>query len=479
MGRRFPRAVGKEIGVEPGEGVGKGGEGAFELGVVGGFKDGFEMGAGFPAAFEEVAAEDEGRGGGVFDLEAAGGVAEPVEGGEGSAGERGAAGVVGGGEAEEAVDAADFAGEAADGGVAGAGFVKGVGFEVVENEDDDLFDEVLLAGEAFEEGAGGHFALLFVAEGADVAVAVFSGGGFAEVVAEDGEADHEVFAGIAEAFAGEGVEAVEGVDPDVAFGVPFGVLGAADEGVEFGVMADPAGVVQKAEAGGKGAALEEEFFPLLEKALGGQALGLDGAAEGDGGGVGGELKTGDKLHAAEDAEGVLAEAGAAMAEETGGEVGLAAEGVVEGSGKGVPKNGVDGEIAAQGGLGAGQKGVAGDGETFVAKAAFRFAAGEADIDRLTLDFEDPKGAAYFVDRPALAQDALEVVGGEAIHFHVQVFDRQAEEGVADGPADDPGLAAGLLEPEGQLAAAVENGGIEGREQIRAGGGVREGRHNAG
>ena len=91
-----------------------------------------------------------------------------------------------------------------------------------------------------------RFARGLVAERADVPVGlVRCRRGFAEVVAQHREADDQILPGVAGAARGKGVEAVQGVNPHVAFGMPLRVLRAADERGEFREKFDPAAGAQK------------------------------------------------------------------------------------------------------------------------------------------------------------------------------------------------------------------------------------------
>ena len=79
-----------------------------------------------------------------------------------------------------------------------------------------------------------------MAGAADATVFVgVTGRRFAHVVADDSEADNQVFPLVADAVTGKGVEAVAGVHPHVTFGVPLRVLFATHQCFEFGKVGEP------------------------------------------------------------------------------------------------------------------------------------------------------------------------------------------------------------------------------------------------
>ena len=87
----------------------------------------------------------------------------------------------------------------------------------------------------------------------------------------------------------------------------------------------------------------------------------DAAAKVGGRGVEGEIETGGQLHGAQDTKRVLDEGGADVAEAAGAQIGLSAVGVDEVAGGGIPGDGVQGEVAAGGGLGVAEGRVGGYG----------------------------------------------------------------------------------------------------------------------
>ena len=144
--------------------------------------------------------------------------------------ERRAAVLIGVGDADEAVDSFDAGCQSADGGIACAIAVEGERPHVLLDEWEDLFENFLLPRESFEEAFGHRHPEDIVAGAADAAVWIGVGClGFAQIMAEHGEAYHQVLPFVADAVGGKGVEAVAGVDPDIAFRVPLGLLFTAVE----------------------------------------------------------------------------------------------------------------------------------------------------------------------------------------------------------------------------------------------------------
>lgn len=225
----------------PVEGVLFGGEGAFELEGLGVVEDGGEGGAGGQAEADEVAAGEEGGwderfgGGGEFGafLKEEFVVVEEAVG-------------------AEAVDAVEFefvvdvrAGEEAfEGG--GAHLLDADEVHVIGDGGSGGFDDVVGVFEAAKDGVG-HFGAEFVvaieADAAGVRVDGL-GGGFGDVVKEDGEDEGEggVWRELGEHEAG--------VDKDIAFGVELRGLLAALEVEDFGQdVGHEAGMDEEVEAG--------------------------------------------------------------------------------------------------------------------------------------------------------------------------------------------------------------------------------------
>lgn len=307
--------------------------------------------------------------------------------------------------------------------------------------EDELL-EVVVEPESAEEVAGGGEALDIVSGGADDAVGVGVGGAWlAEVVAEDGGHEREVVVSVSVSEGGGDVEGLEGVFPDVALGVPEGCLLAADGGLELGIEARPAAVAEKAESERGALPLEEELLPFVAEPLAREAVLREGAAELDRLGGDLEFESGDELHEPEDAEGILGEVGADVAQHAPTEVVLAVPGVDELAGERVAEDGVDGEVAAGGRLGVGEVRVGGDGEVAVPGAQPRLAAGQGHVDVKAVELDDAEGGADLVKAVVGGEKRTEDVGLQVVDLDVDVLGGASQQGVAHTAANQKGTAA--------------------------------------
>ena len=119
------------------------------------------------------------------------------------------------------------------------------GAEVAEHKRNHLIDEIVLARQSFEEASRRGLSFGFVAARRDASKVSGGRRRFAEIVTEGAEAYDQIVVVIAGAFHGEPVQAVERVDPDIAFRMPDGILLAALQRREFRVETEPAAVAQE------------------------------------------------------------------------------------------------------------------------------------------------------------------------------------------------------------------------------------------
>src|SRR5829696_7576327 len=89
----------------------------------------------------------------------------------------------------------------------------------------------------------------------------------AQIVAEDCKPDDQIVLSLAGAFLGEPVQAVQGMNPDVAFRMPERILLAALENGEFWMKPEPAAVAQELKAQRGLHALDQQLLPFLPDAL--------------------------------------------------------------------------------------------------------------------------------------------------------------------------------------------------------------------
>ncbi len=341
-----------EAVVEELEGLGGGVNGAFELGVFGGLKHGFELGAGRVAGGDEVAAGDEEGGAGVFlglgfvlllrevveaEVAVAGAAVQPVE--------------------SEVLIEPRQAEEALKGGLLHLQDVPKA--HVVLDQGDDLGFVLVRKAEAIEDGFSDADAYFDVAVEADTVLIVAGvggaiGGGLADVVKEC--APGEGGGGVGRKL----LEQEHGVDPDVALGMVLGgLLDAVHPDGLREDLGEQAGYIEEFE-GMAGVAFREHPGEFVADALVadlGDVAGLllDG---GKGAWLDLEPQAGGETDRAEHAELVFGEAGDGVADgadDAGGEVGLTVD-KVEGGGcsvgvlviqERIEEHAVDGEVAAE------------------------------------------------------------------------------------------------------------------------------------
>lgn len=113
----------------------------------------------------------------------------------------------------------------------------------------DEFVQVVVEPEPMQETEGWFDACQVVSLASQKAVGIaFCGCRFPEVVAEDGERQDKIVEAVVVSFFGHDVQGEEGMVPDIAFGVPFRCLLAADKAFEFREVSNPSAVLQEGEA---------------------------------------------------------------------------------------------------------------------------------------------------------------------------------------------------------------------------------------
>lgn len=120
-----------------------------------------------------------------------------------------------------------------------------MGAEVAEHKRNDLIDEIVLVRQLFEKASRRGLAFRFVAARRDASIVRGGRGRFAEIVTEDAEACGQIVVSIAGALHGEPVQAVERMDPNIAFRMPDRILLAALQRREFRVEAEPPAVAKE------------------------------------------------------------------------------------------------------------------------------------------------------------------------------------------------------------------------------------------
>src|SRR5437867_1481048 len=207
-------------------------------------------------------------------------------------------------------------------------------------------------------------------EGANPPFHFFRGRWLSEIVAEDGEEDGELplLPQRSDLLLGR-VEGEKGVDPDIPFGVPFRILGAALEGAQLRKEAlDDAEAIGPLEPERGAPGLEEQLLDLPPDPLDREVAEIDPPAK-----IGrvifdGELEAGGELDGAQDPKAVLDEGpGVDRPENPGFQVGLPAPRVDRFAGERVVEDRVDGEISPPARLLEGKAGFPHHGESPVSR----------------------------------------------------------------------------------------------------------------
>ena len=426
--------------------------GAFELAGVEAFEEGAEGGAGAEAEGQQVAARDgagrEDRLGGEVGQAPPRQVVE-VELGVGA----------------QAVEAVELELEG-DGGAAehladaGLAHLRELGeLHVVADGGDDGLEGGAALLETAEDGRG-HLR----AEGGVVGRAIggrtvglaadLERAGLADVVQQDGPDER----GVARRGRGQRQHLAH-VRPDVALGVPHGVLRAAAQGRELGEEGLQKAALGQQIQGSVGArGLAEGAQELGADALGadaGEGVGL-GLQRGPGGRLNGPPADGGEADGAEQAQAILAEAAHGVAhgaDDAGAEVAQAADEVDDAPLKRVVEEGVDGEVAA---LGVVLGGVVGDalGVAAVLVAAVGAEGGDVVGDGV---LEDEHDAEALADAHALRGEEGRDLLGRGGGGDVDVLDGRAAQGIAHAPAGEVG-------GEAVAAEAADDGLGAGRQR---------------
>ncbi len=231
------------------------------------------------------------------------------------------------------------------------------------------------------------------------------------------------------------------VHPDVALGMPLGLLRAAGERRHFrDERGDDPELEAQREPDGRPLREQQELLNFAQHALAGQVVEGDGAAHASGAFVHRQREPRRELQGAQHAKAVVGERPLVdHPEDAALEVVPAAERVEVLLRERIEEDGVDGEIAPPACLLDGHARVAGDLEAAVPAADLRLAARQRHID-----------ARHLVDGERLA-DGIDAAGGfeqaaqaarlDAVHLEVDVGGGEPEEPVAHPSAGDQRAAA--------------------------------------
>ena len=255
------------------------------------------------------------------------------------------------------------------------------------------------------------------------------------------------------------IDDLQRVDPDVALGMPFGLLRAADERLQLGEQPrDDAELHAPAPARSTAAAPSSSFSisPQMRSA-GRSSSGMSRhSARVSSSSV--ELEPRRKLHGAQHAQAVVAERRRIDdAEKPALDVAAAVAGVEVLAGQRIPGDRVDREVAPPHRLVERHRRIAGDVEAAVPAAGFRFAPRQRDVD-----------VARLVDLEAFADgfDAAEALRGAGAGDRPArrrlrcrcPCDVAAHQPIAHPAADDERAAAGVAHGLGDALRAIERSG---------------------
>jgi hypothetical protein len=108
-----------------------------------------------------------------------------------------------------------------------------------------LVHDILLVGQSLQKASRRVLACGFMPAGGNAPVILSRGGWFAKVMTEHTQSDDHIVLIMTGSLSSEPVQTVECMDPDIAFGVPNGILWTALNGCELRVEAQPPTVAQE------------------------------------------------------------------------------------------------------------------------------------------------------------------------------------------------------------------------------------------
>ena len=233
------------------------------------------------------------------------------------------------------------------------------------------------------------------------------------------------------------------VDPDVAFGVPLGLLRAPDQRQQLREQARDDLEVERERQPQRGSGgAQQELLDLAPDTLGRQVVEWNAGQQRPRLRVDLKSKSCDELHGAQHAQAVVAEVRRIDdAQAPGLQVGAAVERVVVFAGQGVQADGVDREVAPACRVGKRHARVALDREAAMSAARLRLAPGQRDVDGA--DLVHGKALAHRFDPPEAREQSRQIRGGDAEDLQIEILGVEAEQPVAHEPAHDPGAATGL------------------------------------
>ena len=250
------------------------------------------------------------------------------------------------------------------------------------------------------------------------------------------------------------VDDLQRVHPHVAFGVPLGLLRAAGERLQLGKQFFDNAERHREREADRGPRRENQLLDFRPDPLGRKIVERNRAAQGVSRFIEREVEPGGELDRAQHAQAVVGERHRIDdAEKPAAKVAAAVEWVQVLAGERIPRDGVDGEIAAARGVLERQVRIPCHLEAAMAATRFRLAAGQRHID--VAGFINLKTATDGFDAPPRFEDLPQPLGGEAVHFDVDVLRLAAHQTVAHPAADDERAAARVADLYRDRVRALE------------------------
>jgi hypothetical protein len=211
------------------------------------------------------------------------------------------------------------------------------------------------------------------------------------------------------------------VNPDIAFGMPFRILRAADQRFEFRIVLNPSTLAQKGQSARRSGAEQDELFPLSEDPLACEALGLEVFAHCDGLRCNLEVKAGGELHPSEHPKSVLRELLRAVAKNSPAQITEPPKGVDQFASERVKGDRVDAKVTAGGGLLWCQGRVAERLALTVLKRWSRRAARDRDVDRQASNLDYTKSSSDEFHTESFRQDVAQVLALDTVNLEVKIL----------------------------------------------------------
>ena len=322
---------------------------------------------------------------------------------------------------------------------------------MVQDEGADPAHEVLRGAQALEQRAGRLDSLFRVPGRADAPLRVGAGGErLAEIVAE--RAEHQgkiVVASIAKP--GRFVDYQQRVHPDIAFGMPLGILGHAGQRFELGKEAQQSARLEEMQPGRGSAPLEEQLAKLLEDALARYLVERRPAAQVHEDRVGRHLEAGDELRHSQRPQGVFGEgARVGGAEHAALEVPSPSEGVDDLVGEGVAGHAVDGEVAPPRRALEVEVGIARHREAAMPRCDLAVAARQREVRIDVGEAQHPEALSHAQHATERPEKGFQRGQLEPEDLDIGVLGIEPEEAVAHMAADEQGPPACRLHRAGDV-----------------------------